>query len=109
MMGFNILNTLNSVTMAEVGRTEGYKNIILDHQDITVTEHNKYSMDEIQELATGILMTGGIQEPLIVGRVDDGFQNGYWLISGHRRLMAIGYLINEGHEELRKVPSDPTT
>ena len=37
---------------------------MLDYRDIVVTNHNKYSMVEIQELATGILMTGGLQAPL---------------------------------------------
>lgn len=77
---------------------------MIDYQDIIVTNHNKYSMEEIQELATGILLTGGIQEPLIVGRVDDGAGNGYRLISGHRRLRAIGILVEEGNEEYKKVP-----
>lgn len=104
MMGFNILNTLNSVTLAEANRAEEYKDIMIDYQDIIVTNHNKYSMEEIQELATGILLTGGIQEPLIVGRVDDGAGNGYRLISGHRRLRAIGILVEEGNEEYKKVP-----
>lgn len=104
MMGFNILNTLNSVTLAEANRAEEYKDIMIDYQDIIVTDHNKYSMEEIQELATGILLTGGIQEPLIVGRVDDGAGNGYRLISGHRRLRAIGILVEEGNEEYKKVP-----
>ena len=66
--------------------------------------NNKYSIEEIQELATGILLTGGIQEPLVVGRVDDGAGNGYRLISGHRRLRAIGILVGEGNEEYKKVP-----
>lgn len=104
MMGFNILNTLNSATLAEANRAEEYKDIMIDYQDIIVTDHNKYSMEEIQELATGILLTGGIQEPLIVGRVDDGAGNGYRLISGHRRLRAIGILVEEGNEEYKKVP-----
>lgn len=104
MMGFNILNTLNSVTLAEANRAEEYKDIMIDYQDIIVSDHNKYSMEEIQELATGILLTGGIQEPLIVGRVDDGAGNGYRLISGHRRLRAIGILVEEGNEEYKKVP-----
>ena len=104
MMGFNILNTLNSATLAEANRAEEYKDIIIDYQDTIVTDHNKYSIEEIQELATGILLTGGIQEPLVVGRVDDGAGNGYRLISGHRRLRAIGILVGEGNEEYKKVP-----
>ena len=31
MMGFNILNTLNSATLAEANRAEEYKDIIIDH------------------------------------------------------------------------------
>lgn len=104
MMGFNILNTLNSATLAEASRSEEYKDIVLDYRDIIVTDHNKYSIDEIQELATGILLTGGIQEPLIVGRVDDGAGNGYRLISGHRRLQAVGILAEEGRKEFEKIP-----
>lgn len=100
-MGFSILNTLNGVTLAEAGRAEGYRDIVLDYRDIIITDNNKYSMEEIQELATGIMMTGGVQEPLIVGRVDN---DGYRLISGHRRLEAIKILVAEGNEEYAKVP-----
>ena len=39
-----------------------------------------------------------------MGRVDDGAGNGYRLISGHRRLRAIGILVGEGNEEYKKVP-----
>lgn len=102
MMGFNILNTLNSATLAEANRAEEYKDIIIDYQDIIVTDHNKYSIEEIQELATGILLTGGIQEPLVVGRVDDGAGNGYRLISGHRRLRAIGILVGKGTKSIKR-------
>ena len=64
-MAFDILSILNGATLAETERTEEYQDIVLDYRDIVVTKHNKYSMVEIQELATGILMTGGIQEPLV--------------------------------------------
>ena len=36
--------------------------------------------------------------------MDDGAGNGYRLISGHRRLRAIGILVGEGNEEYKKVP-----
>ena len=62
-MAFDILSILNGATLAETERTEEYQDIVLDYRDIVVTNHNKYSMVEIQELATGILMTGGLQAP----------------------------------------------
>lgn len=99
-MAFDILNILNGATLAETGRTEEYQDIVLDYRDIVITQHNKYSMVEIQELATGILMTGGLQAPLVVGRVSGE----YWLLSGHRRYSALRQLIQEGHREYEKIP-----
>ena len=99
-MAFDILSILNGATLAETERTEEYQDIVLDYRDIVVTKHNKYSMVEIQELATGILMTGGIQEPLVVGRVSGE----YWLLSGHRRYAALEELIREGHTECERIP-----
>nr|DAW76324.1 MAG TPA: chromosome partitioning protein [Caudoviricetes sp.] len=99
-MAFDILSILNGATLAETERTEEYQDIVLDYRDIVVTNHNKYSMVEIQELATGILMTGGLQAPLVVGRVSGE----YWLLSGHRRYSALRQLIQEGHREYEKIP-----
>ena len=50
-MGFNILDVVNAATRAEVGENKDYREINLDYRDIVVTEHNKYSMDELQEIA----------------------------------------------------------
>lgn len=99
-MAFDILSILNGATLAETERTEEYQDIVLDYRDIVVTNHNKYSMVEIQELATGILMTGGLQAPLVVGRVSGE----HWLLSGHRRYSALRQLIQEGHREYEKIP-----
>ena len=99
-MPFNVLSILNGVTLSETERTEEYQDILLDYRDIAITKHNKYSMEEIQELATGILITGGLQEPLVIGRVSGD----YWLLSGHRRYAALQVLIQEGHQEFEKIP-----
>lgn len=98
-MGANILDILNSVTLAEAGTYKDYQDITLDYSEIVVTEHNKYSMGELQEMATGILMDG-LQQPLVIGRVDGA----YWLVSGHRRIAGIEILLSEGHEEFRSIP-----
>ena len=98
-MRANVLEILNSASLAQAGNSEDYQDITLDFSEIIVTGHNKYSMGELQEMATGLLM-GGLQEPLIVARVE----NTYWLVSGHRRIAGIEILISEGHEEFRNIP-----
>ena len=96
-MGFNILEIMNGATRAAVEGVEAYEEIKLDLEQIEVTRHNKYSMDDLEELATSILMDG-LQEPLILGRV-----NGKFLLSGgHRRAQALKILKAEGHEEITK-------
>lgn len=98
-MGFNILDLVNATTRAEAGDNKDYREIVLNYRDIVVTKHNKYSMDELQEMATGIEMDG-LQQPLVLGRINGE----YWLVSGHRRLGGIKILAEEGKEEFETVP-----
>lgn len=96
-MGFNFLELMNGATRAAVEGVESYEEIKLDLAQIEVTRHNKYSMDDLEELATSILMDG-LQEPLILGRV-----NGKFLLSGgHRRAQALEILKAEGNEGITK-------
>lgn len=96
-MGFNVLDLMNGATRAAVEGVDEYEDIKLDLEEIKITKHNRYSMDELEELATSILMDG-LQEPLILGRV-----NGEYLLSGgHRRTEALLILKAEGHEEKTK-------
>ena len=76
--GFDITSILNKKTRQQSEETDGYKVIKLNYKDIVITKHNKYSMDEISELATGIHMAGELQQPLVLGKVGDEF----WLVSG---------------------------
>lgn len=98
-MGFNILDIVNAATRAEAGENRDYREITLHYQEIVVTKHNKYSMEELQEIAAGIEMDG-LQQPLVLGRVNGE----YWLVSGHRRLGGIKILVGEGKEEFETVP-----
>ena len=82
---FDITSILNRKTRQQSEEKDGYKAIKLNYKDIVITKHNKYSMDEINELATGIHMAGELQQPLVLGKVGDEF----WLVSGHRRHAAI--------------------
>ncbi len=100
-MGFNINKLMNAVTAGEGLETveKDFKPLRLDYEKIKVTVHNKYSMDDIEELAAGIELAGGLHEPLILGRVNGE----YWLASGHRRRAAIDLLVQGGAEHLRMV------
>lgn len=71
-MGANILDILNGATLAQAGNSEDYQEISLDFSEIVVTKHNKYSMGELEEMATGLLMDG-LQEPLVVGLVNGAY------------------------------------
>lgn len=98
MAAFNIMDILNGKTQA-TAEEEGFEPIRLHYSEIVATKHNKYSMDDLQELATGIHMAGEIQQPLLLGKVG----NEYWLVSGHRRLEAIKILVEEGEDQFAEV------
>lgn len=99
-MAFDIKKIMNAATTGEAGAVEkDFAEIRLDYEKIIVTKHNKYSMDEIEELAAGIEMAGELHEPLILGRVNGE----YWLASGHRRRAAIEMLVQGGAENFRVV------
>ncbi len=100
-MGFDIKSIMNAATAGAAVETieKDFKEIRLDYEKIVVTGQNKYSMDEIEELAAGIEMAGGLHEPLILGRVNGE----YWLASGHRRLAAIEMLVKGGADRFRVV------
>lgn len=100
-MGFDIKSIMNAATAGAAAETaeKDFEEIRIDYEKIIVTKHNKYSMDEIAELAAGIEMAGGIHEPLILGRVNGE----YWLASGHRRRAAIEMLVQGGADRFRVV------
>lgn len=100
-MAFDIKSLMNAATTGAASESieKDFEEIRLDYEKIIVTGHNKYSMDEIGELAAGIEMAGGLHEPLILGRVNGE----YWLASGHRRHAAIGMLVQSGEDKFRMV------
>lgn len=55
-MGFNIMDLMNGATRAAVEGVDNYEAITLNLDEIKVTKHNRYSMDDLEELATSILM-----------------------------------------------------
>lgn len=100
-MAFDIKKIMNAATAGVAAETidKDFKEIRLDYEKVIVTGQNKYSMNEIEELAAGIEMAGGLHEPLILGRVNGE----YWLASGHRRRAAIEMLVQGGADHFRIV------
>lgn len=99
-MGFDIKKLMNAATSGVAETIEkDFKSIRMDYEKIIVTCHNKYSMSEIEDLAAGIEMAGGLHEPLILGRVNGE----YWLASGHRRRAAVDLLVQGGKEDFRVI------
>ncbi|MBQ6994983.1 MAG: ParB N-terminal domain-containing protein [Lachnospiraceae bacterium] len=98
-MAFNILDIVNGTTKAAVGENKEYKDIVLNYKDIVITKHNNYSMEDLEEMAMSIEMDG-IQEPLILGRVNGE----WWLASGHRRYSGTDILVKEGKSRFENVP-----
>lgn len=100
-MPFDIKSLMNAATTGKAAGAieKDFEEIRLDYEKIVVTGHNKYSMDEIEELAASIEMAGGLHEPLILGRVNGE----YWLASGHRRRAAIDMLVRGGADSFRMV------
>ena len=103
MAGFDITKILNKQTTAQTENavTEDLEEIKLDYGKIMITGKNKYSMNDIEDLAAGIEMAGGLLDPLILGRVNGEYK----LAGGHRRYAAVDLLVKDGKEDYREVPS----
>ena len=100
-MSFDITKILNAAATGQAGKVleEDFRPIRLDYEEIKITKHNRYSMDEIADMAAGIEMAGGLQQPLVLGRVNGE----WWLASGHRRRAGVEMLVKGGAEKYRVV------
>ncbi len=74
---------------------------MLDVSEIMPNKENFYSMNDIELLAEDIERQD-LKHNLVVAKDKDSDK--YWLISGHRRLEAIKFLINEGRRKSTRVP-----
>lgn len=75
---------------------------MIPYTQLIPNRENKYSLGEIEELANMIRLAGGISEPLFARKRAPGE---YELISGHRRRLAVIYLVEKlGLEQFRLVP-----
>lgn len=74
---------------------------MLDVSEIIPNKDNFYSMSDIELLAEDIERQN-LKHNLVVAKDKDSGK--YWLISGHRRLEAIKFLINEKRRQSTKIP-----
>mgnify|MGYP003322563068 CR=1 FL=1 len=72
-----------------------YIDILKLHEDA----NNFYHVDGVEELARNIA-TVGLQQPLRIRKAEDG----YTIVSGHRRFAALALLAEEDPEKYREVP-----
>lgn len=95
---FDLTSLLSGVSSLDTGT--GKKQIeYIDIERIHPDPNNFYKLDGIEELAANIELLG-LQQPILVRKVDDG----YMIVSGHRRTAAIRKLVEDGREDLRQVP-----
>lgn len=89
---------LNANSRQGVIFTEEYRKVKLDPRTLIPSEHNKYSQENIEELADNMLLVGQLQE-VIVGRVARQDR----IIVGHRRTAAAVLNIERGHDSFKLI------
>ena len=96
--GFDLAAVLGSVSKSDTGEKQI---VYIDIDKIRPDPKNFYSVSvaNVEELAGSIELVG-LQQPILVRPEDDG----YTVISGHRRMAALKLLIHEGQDQFAKVP-----
>lgn len=74
----------------------------IDHiliEKLFPSDMNKYVVKDVTELKASIELTG-LQQNLVVREIEDGYE----IISGHRRFKAMQELYEEGNEQFKRIP-----
>lgn len=75
---------------------------MINYKKLIPSEENRYSMNEIEELANMIELAGGVKQNLLAKKIAP---EEYELISGHRRRAAVEYLVEKkGMKQYEMVP-----
>ena len=99
MPNFDIAALIGDVSALDTG-IDGREQIsYIDVSKLHADPNNFYSISGIDELCANIEMFG-LQQPIRVRK----FEDGYMIVSGHRRTAAIRQLVDEGKEDFREVP-----
>lgn len=95
---------LNNIIKAERSKKEGngFGIVMVHYSRLIPSESNNYSVDNIRELANMIKLSGGVKQNLLARKKTP---EEYELIAGHRRRLAVKYLVEEeGLEEFAMLP-----
>ena len=92
-MMFENLNAIVANTL-----TDSIK--MIDIGELHESDDNFFEINNIEEFAETILGQGGVKDNLIVRPLDDGYE----IISGHRRKIAVQYLLDKGENISRYLP-----
>lgn len=94
-----IMNFLQSQNI-ERNRQQEKQILYLDITELKASKENFYGIRDLETLKASIALKGLLQ-PLLV---TEGEEGRYTVLGGGRRRQAIAELVNEGREDLRKVP-----
>lgn len=92
---------MNFLQSQNIERNRQEKQILyLDITDLEASKENFYGIRDLETLKASISLKGLLQ-PILVTKGEEGR---YTVLGGGRRRQAIEELVNEGREDLRKVP-----
>lgn len=97
-MKFN-LNQLMSNESKGLAEKEVFKVELIPIEKLHASDMNKYTVEDVTDLKGSIELMG-LQQNLLVRAADDGYE----VISGHRRLKAMQEINKEGNEQFKKIP-----
>ncbi|MGD2199878.1 ParB/RepB/Spo0J family partition protein [Lysinibacillus fusiformis] len=99
-MKFNLSQLMNDKSKEAV-ENDGFafKVDLIPIEKLNPSEMNKYNVEDVTELKASIELMG-LQQNLVVREVE----NGYEVLSGHRRFKAMGELLEEGNEQFKRIP-----
>ena len=100
--GFNLAEALASVPKLDTADAGQKKIEYIDTAYLFDDPKNFYTLSDLDSLVENIELVG-LQQPLLV-RADPENPGYYIIVSGHRRRAAIRKLVDEGREDLRKIP-----
>lgn len=97
-----IMNFLRSQEEKQNQNGQQEKQIVyIDIEDLEASKENFYGLRDLEALKASISLHGLLQPILVIPAKTDGK---YTVLGGGRRRQAIEELVDEGKEELRKVP-----
>lgn len=94
-----IMNFLQSQNI-ERNRQQEKQILYLDITELEASKENFYGIRDLETLKASISLKGLLQPILVT----EGEEGRYTVLGGGRRRQAIAELVNEGREDLRKVP-----